>query len=268
MVIEIGTHTLTTANKVTIANSGVVFTCTMDGGATNHAYPRSTDPSSGTALTITAVTGTTNTVNVTAVAIDDYLTIPTSSEFGFGTGDFTVETWIKLNSITGSQTIFDMRSSPTELAPYLYTDGANIKYFNNGAVTITGASNLVVGTWYHVALTRSGTSTKVFLDGVQEGSTYSDSSNYGSTKPIRIGGDENDQQCLAGYVDNFRVSNVARYTSQFSAPKGMFHGDVNTKLLLHFDGTNGQTYTQDWYGSEGFTNGEEFNNSSITRNNI
>ena len=267
MVIEIGTHTLTTANKVTIADSGVVFTCTMDGGATNHAYPRSTDPSSGTALTITAVTGTTITVNVTAVAIDDYLTIPTSSEFGFGTGDFTVETWIKLNSITGSQTIFDMRSSPTELAPYLYTDGANIKYFNNGAVTITGATNLVKDTWYHVALTRSGTSTKVFLDGVQEGSTYSDSSNYGSTKPIRIGGDENDQQCLAGYVDNFRVSNVARYTSQFSAPKGMFHGDVNTKLLLHFDGTNGQKYTQDWSGSEGFTNGEEFNNSAITRNN-
>ena len=268
MVIEIGTHTLTTANKVTIADSGVVFTCTMDGGATNHPYPRSTDPSSGTALTITAVTGTTITVNVNAVPIDEYLTIPTSSDFGFGTGDFTVETWVKLNSIAaGSKTIFDMRSSPTELAPYLYVDGANIKYFNNGAVTITGATNLVIDTWYHVALTRTGTSTKVFLNGAQEGSTYSDSSNYGSTKPIRIGADNNDQQIITGYFDNFRVSNIARYTTGFTSPSGMFHGDVNTKLLLHFDGTNGQTYTQDWSGGEGFTNGEEFNNSAISRNN-
>ena len=109
----------------------------------------------------------------------------------------------------------------------------------NELVTSLGGNNYgttwlpVVDTWYHVAISRSGTDTKLFLNGTQEGSSYSDSSNYGSTKPIRIGGDENDQQCLAGYVDNFRVSNVARYTSQFSAPKGMFHGDTNTKLLLH-----------------------------------
>ena len=95
----------------------------------------------------------------------------------FGTGAFTIECWIKLNTIAaGSKTIFDMRSGATELAPYLYVDGANIKYFNNGSVTITGATNLVVGTWYHVAISRSGTDTKLFLNGTQEGSTYSDSS--------------------------------------------------------------------------------------------
>ena len=268
MVLEIGTHTLTTSNKVTIANDGVVFTCAQDGNNSNKAYPRATDPASGTALTITAVTGTTITVNVGVVPIDEYLTIPTSSEFGFATGDFTVETWIKLNSVaSGNKTIFDMRSGATELAPYLYIDGANIKYYNNGSVTITGTTNLVIDTWYHVALTRTGTSTKIFLDGSQEGGTYSDSSNYGSTNPIRIGADWDGSEVVTGYFDNFRVSNNARYTTTFVAPKGMFHGDTNTKLLLHFDGTNGQKYTADWSGGESFTDGEEFNNSAITETN-
>ena len=99
MVIEIGTHTLTTSNTVTIADDGVVFTCAQDNNTSQKAYPRSTDPASGTARNITAVTGTTITVNVGAVPIDEYLTIPTSTEFGFGTGTFTIETWIKLNSV-------------------------------------------------------------------------------------------------------------------------------------------------------------------------
>ena len=65
MVIEIGSHSLTTANTVTIADGAVTFTCSKDNHGSNHAYPRATDPVSGQTLNITAVTGTTITVNVT-----------------------------------------------------------------------------------------------------------------------------------------------------------------------------------------------------------
>ena len=64
MEIYIGTHSLTTANTIQIADSGVTFTCTKDGGATNHAYPRATDPASGKTLVITAVSAASITVNV------------------------------------------------------------------------------------------------------------------------------------------------------------------------------------------------------------
>ena len=67
LVLTIGSHSLTTSNKITIADSGVIFTCDADNHGSNHAYPRSTDPASGQALSITAVTGTTATVNVGAV---------------------------------------------------------------------------------------------------------------------------------------------------------------------------------------------------------
>ena len=64
LVIEIGSHSLTTSNTITIADGGVTFTCDADNHASEHAYPRSRDPASGKILAITAETATTITVNV------------------------------------------------------------------------------------------------------------------------------------------------------------------------------------------------------------
>ena len=57
-------HGLTTSNKLTITDGAVTFTCERDKHLTEHSYPRPTDPASGEALTITAKTNTTVTVNV------------------------------------------------------------------------------------------------------------------------------------------------------------------------------------------------------------
>ena len=68
LVIEIGSHSLTTSNTITIDNGGITFTCDADDNATNHPYPRATDPISGISTAITAVSATTITVNVGAVS--------------------------------------------------------------------------------------------------------------------------------------------------------------------------------------------------------
>ena len=68
LVLEIGTHSLSTSNTVTIADNGVTFTCDADNHGSNHSYPRSTDPASGQDLAITSTTATTITVNVGAAA--------------------------------------------------------------------------------------------------------------------------------------------------------------------------------------------------------
>jgi|TARA_R100000084_G_scaffold31602_4_gene12210 hypothetical protein len=68
LVLEIGSHSLTTANSVTIADGGVTFTCDADNHGSNHSYPRPTDPASGLTLSISATTATTITVNVGAAA--------------------------------------------------------------------------------------------------------------------------------------------------------------------------------------------------------
>ena len=74
----------------------------------------------------------------------------------------------------------------------------------------------------------------MFVGGVQDGSDYSDSNNYGSTKPIRIGATVVPGDYFNGHIDEVRVSTTGRYSAAFTAPTGMFQGDANTKLLITF----------------------------------
>ena len=64
LIIDIGTHSLTTSNTIVIADGGITFTCDADNHGSTHSYPRPSDPVSGKTLAITGVAGDTITVNV------------------------------------------------------------------------------------------------------------------------------------------------------------------------------------------------------------
>ena len=267
LVINIGSHSLTTSNTVTIADNGIVFTCSADNNTTTHAYPRSTDPASGSALSITAVTGTTITVNVGAANVTiDYITIPSSAEFAWGGNAFTMELYVNpaASSLSGTHTLVDMRASAAnEVASRLYLEAGQIRYnVNNSDLVTSGATTLNNNTWYHIAVQRSSTTTKIYLDGTEVG-TGTDSTTY-VAKPVRIGADYAAANAFIGHIDEFRLSDNARYsTAPFTPLNGIFQGDTNAKLLIHFEGDDAQTFTEDWSGTEGFTRGEDFNNDAI-----
>jgi hypothetical protein len=155
----------------------------------------------------------------------DYLNFPSSQLFGLGTGDFTIEFWLYLNTVSGTQNLCDFRNATaTEVAITLYMNLASPRLYVNGADRITGG-NLITGQWYYIALTRSSTSTKFFVDGTQSGSTYSDSNNYLTPRPLRIGttNDGTPQFPLNAYIQDFRITKgYARYTSNFTAPTAAF----------------------------------------------
>ena len=72
--LNIGPHTLTEDNVITIAGNSLTFTCDKDSGATDHTYPRVTDPAFGATLNIIATTSNTITVNVGASPIGEQYT--------------------------------------------------------------------------------------------------------------------------------------------------------------------------------------------------
>ena len=266
LVINIGTHGLTTSNTVTIADNGIVFTCTADNNTTTHPYPRSTDPASGTALNITAVTATTITVNVGAASsTSDYINVVSSSEFAFGTGAYTLECWIKPSesSLEGTKTIFDMRTTANDVAARLYLQAGQVRYnVNNSDLVTSGATTLNNDVWYHIAIKRTGTTATLFIGGTAAG-TGTDSSNY-AAKPFRVGADYANANGIAGHIDEVRISVIDRYpTAPFTPRNGIHQGDSDTKLLLHFEGVDQATYTDDWSGGESFTFGEEFSNDAL-----
>lgn len=166
-------------------------------------------------------------------------------KLAYGTGDFTIEFWLRPTATGGI--IWDQRPQGNLGAqPTIYMAGSTLTYYTNSGNRITG-STLSTNTWYHIALSRSGTSTKMFVDGTQVGSTYTDSTNYVSSTFTKIGGDQYDAtgNYLNGHIDEVRVSNSARYTANFTAPTAPFTNDENTLLLLHMDGTDASTFFED-----------------------
>ncbi len=156
--------------------------------------------------------------------------------FVFGTGDFTVEFWIYFNSLTGFPTIYDCRATDgSGNGPVIYYNtGVGIAYSSGGSDRITGSA-LSTGQWYHIALTRSGTSTRMFLNGTQTGSTYSDSTNYvcAATAPRVMINAAGNAGSLNGYITNLRVvKGTAVYTANFSTPTAPLTAISGTSLLL------------------------------------
>jgi len=137
----------------------------------------------------------------------------------FGTGDFTIEYWLYLNVTNVEQGIIGFRPQSTNgLYAVFYFLSGTLRYNFNNIDRIT--ASVSSGTWYHIAVARSGTSTRMFVDGVQAGSTYSDSNSYTASRMV-VGGNDFvvGTNGLNGYIDNLRITKgVARYTANFTPP--------------------------------------------------
>jgi hypothetical protein len=148
----------------------------------------------------------------------DYLKVPISVDLIMGTGDWTVEFWLYLNSTT-TQVIFDNRvdAFSANKIYIAYVSNSLNYYTGNANPAITGGS-LATSTWHHVAISRQGSSTKLFINGTQAGSTYSDSQNY-SASILAVGAVATDGTFgLNGFIDDLRITKgVARYTANFTA---------------------------------------------------
>ena len=179
----------------------------------------------------------------------DFVSIETVEDFGFGTANFAVEAFVYATSVTGTSTIFDFRTSDSDTAPRLYQTGGTLKFATDTTEHLSGGT-LSLNTWHHVALARYNGTTKIFLDGtsVTGAGGDTDNRNYGSTKPLNIGSNHGTVggDFFTGRIDEVRVSHgTARFTGNFTAPTGEYGTDVNTVLLIHFNGTDQASTFQD-----------------------
>lgn len=147
----------------------------------------------------------------------------------FGAGDFTIEFSLYVVSAPSASAILvDGRAAVTQGAyPTLFlSPSMTLGYYVNSADRIT-SSALSLSTWYHIALVRSGGVTKLYVNGVQAGSSWTDSTNY-LADGLVFGASSyhtspNTQYGLYGYMDEIRVTNgIARYTAPFTPPTEAF----------------------------------------------
>lgn len=154
----------------------------------------------------------------------NYLSTSDNAGFQFGTGDFTVEAWIYL--ISKPRNIAGILCSGSasfgDNGGYFIVDGSNKIQVGLPGFAVSGGA-ISTGQWYHVAGTRSGTTTRVFVDGTLEATGTSDSNSYNFSKDNlligRNGWDGLGSQGFYGYIDDVRITKgVARYTATFTPP--------------------------------------------------
>jgi hypothetical protein len=157
----------------------------------------------------------------------DYLIPSANVPLTLGTGDFTIEFWVYFTvGTTASRGLIDWRPASTEgVYPTILTNTSSaIIFYVNSSTRITGGT-LSAATWTHIAVCRSVTSTRLFINGTQSGSTYTDSNNYlGPALRPMIGatGFSAGGNAFNGYMDDLRITRFARYTANFTPPSAAF----------------------------------------------
>lgn len=187
-----------------------------------------------------------------------------------GSGAFTLEFWMKANAAdnNGSAICPDNNG-------WIYGNGIlDRDVFGNGdhgdygvvladdriafgvsvggsGTTLCGNTVVANGQWHHIAVTRSGGTLQIYVDGqldtqLANGPTgnvsYRDNrgTSYPNSDPyLVIAAEKHDAgssfPSYNGHFDELRISNIRRYTGNFTRPSAPFATDANTMALYHFD---------------------------------
>jgi hypothetical protein len=130
----------------------------------------------------------------------DYLTTPSSSALGFGTGDFTIECWTYLRD-SNALYVFDMRFS-SGADTYVYITATALEAAVNGVgLSVTGVNFL--NNWAHIAVVRASGTVKIYVNGVQQATDTSSGSIANSG--IAVGARYTGSESFNGYISNFRI---------------------------------------------------------------
>jgi hypothetical protein len=189
---------LDAANKKSYAGSGTAWN-DLSGNGRNGTLTN--DP------TYSSVNGGTIVFDGT----NDYVVCVNSSSFAFGTNNFAVSYWFYANSLSGTPTIFDTRTDGGGAGPGFsdFFETNKYKVFANSLTRYTSNASFAVSTWYNICVTRSGTTTSVYINGALDG-TYADTLNI-TDNGLLIA--RNINTTGTSYF-NGRVSNVLVYNSK------------------------------------------------------
>jgi len=166
---------------------------------------------------------------------------PNSTQLDFSTNNFTIEFWLYYiggEDVTGTFTggtsgrCYQIFVNGNQVRIRLASTG-NSLFWNYGV-----AGTLVPNTWNHIALCRSGSTFRTFLNGVAGETVTNAAAMNPYTGNIQIG---RSQYYVIGYIADYRIVNgTALYTSAFTPPTSPLTAVTNTALLNNF--TNAGIY--------------------------
>ena len=165
---------------------------------------------------------------------DDLQLLP-SSDFNFGTGDYTIEAWVYPVEFGRSQMIFAVHNADSTAAAgkFYFRSTNKFTYWSEGFARITSSTTYTESKWYHVALVNNSGTQTIYVDGTSQGTaTYGNG--FGRDDfVVNIGRNATtSDQSWNGFISNIRVTKgTALYTSNFTPPTTKLTKRKDTVLL-------------------------------------
>ncbi|MFI0460794.1 MAG: LamG domain-containing protein [Ilumatobacteraceae bacterium] len=163
---------------------------------------------------------------------NQYLSLPGSNDWAVGTGDFTVE-WFQYQTDFSSSwpRIFSVGSYPSTSIGVSIEGGTFYVWLASG-YRLFASTGSISNRWVHFAVARSGTTLRIFKNGVQLASGTDSTNVTNSSTALYIGSEATSGTYFGGLITNFHfVKGTALYTSAFT-PSGPLSAVANSKLLL------------------------------------
>jgi hypothetical protein len=155
-------------------------------------------------------------------------------------GDFTIECWINPTALSSNRVILDRWTSGNAGGWQIYwrATGTSLTFYVNASIVMqdSNASRMITNAWQHIAITRSGTTGYMFINGQLAATASGFSTALSSSLPLAVGIQystlTNDYN---GYISDVRiVKGTALYTSSFVPQNTPLTAITNTTALLNF----------------------------------
>jgi hypothetical protein len=180
---------------------------------------------------------TTSTYGGTFNGSSQYLTVPASSLFAPGTGDFTIEAWVSTASATNGQLVWSQTVSGTNYFLFAVDASSQVAALvattSGGGTGITSGANFVVGSWNHIAAVRQSGIVTVYCNGIG-GTPTSNTMDINNTSyvPTIARYTHTGSLYFNGVISNLRyVKGTAVYTSNFTPPTSPLTAISGTSFL-------------------------------------
>ena len=156
-----------------------------------------------------------------------YLSVADSNDWNFGTGDFTIEMWVKSNNYpfgayndtTNARWLLNQRLDASNYIAFNLTKtGATFEVMSSASQLIkldsTTYTNIL--DWHHYAIQRSGNVFSIYIDGISVASTTVSITMPDISAPLEIGRWSGAGGYFTGWIDDIRITKgVARYPAEF-----------------------------------------------------
>lgn len=144
------------------------------------------------------------------------------------TSDWTIDFWVYSNNTYTNQPIFSVKSLPnTNPRGGIILEG-NILFIAKKSTNSWDMTTLVMpkNQWLHLALVNYGQNLLFFIDGVNVVNTSNTDINLASTPEIQLGMGNTVSPSFVGFIDEFRVTDRAEWTSNFTPPVVEYNSKV------------------------------------------